>query len=256
MNNLFSLNGKVAIVTGAASGIGKGIARQFALAGADVMLNDLLEKELQQVAKELSVFGAKVETVTSDFFNKSGREKILSATIEKFGNSDILVCNPYKSIQKPALEWTDEDLQSILDADLVAHFSMARMFAQRCKQKGHGGVILFISSEFGTMDMVRRNSLGYDLAKAAIVKMVNILAKEWLSYGIRVNAIAPGATNTPGERNFTSEEELRKSWSQLPAGRPCSPEEIGMEAVAIIANPMINGETRRINAAEHLICVY
>lgn len=250
--SIFSLKGKVALITGAASGIGKGIATQLALAGADVMLNDNALKKLKETAKEINEFSSgTVDIVSADFFDERGRYQILADTIKVFAQVDILVCNPYKSIQKPAIEWSDGNFGAILCSNLVSYFSMARIFAEHNLKEGRDGLIIFITSEFGTMDMVRCNSLGYDVAKAGIIRMISILAKEWMPK-IRVNGIAPGATNTPGERRFATERKLQNAWKKLPKGRPCSPDEIGMEAVSMAANPMINGEVRRINSGEHL----
>jgi len=252
----FCLENKVALVTGAGHGIGAGCARQLSLAGAIVALNDHPDsKDIDTTAKVISrESGQRTTVIRADYFDESERINLLNNTLSAFDHIDILICNPYKSIQKPSINWSLVEFREIFEAVFISHFHMAQLVAREIKKADRKkGCIIFISSEFGTPEMNRSKSVGYDCGKAALLKLTRILALEWIEYGIRVNSIAPGATDTPGERNFAGEKKLQKDWRKLPSGKPCDLSHIGMEAVAIAANEMINGSERLINGGEHLV---
>ena len=252
----FNLETKTALVTGAGRGIGAGCALQLARAGAFVILNDHPEsRDVRTTAASIKKeCGRRNIVIRANYFKESDRKELLKKTISACGQIDILVCNPYYSYQNPAIKWPMEKLKEVFDKVFFSHFHMAQLVAQAMKDQKDlkDKCIIFISSEFGTNEMIRDNSVGYDCAKAALIKLTKILAREWIDYKIRVNTIAPGATNTPGERDFAPDEELRKSWKELPAKRACEPLHIGMEAVCLAANEMINGSVRIINGGEHL----
>ncbi|MBI4128807.1 MAG: SDR family oxidoreductase, partial [Parcubacteria group bacterium] len=192
-------------------------------------------------------------TISADVFTPEGCEDVLQFADDMPGDApDIFVSNPAFSVMKPILEMDRAEFVEVINATLTSHFYMAKLIAQRMVARNACGSIIFISSIYGTEN--RAGSVAYDTAKAGINQMTRVFARELASHRIRVNAVAPGATDTPGERKFATEERLRYDWSHLPWGRAARPEEIG-NVVAFLASDLasyITGQVIGVNGGMDL----
>jgi glucose 1-dehydrogenase len=229
------LQGKVALVTGAGRGIGRGCAVEMARRGASVVINYLAdEAEADSVAEECRAAGGAAMTFRADVGDFTAVDAMFAAALERFGGLDILVNNAYRSIRKPFLDLTPDDLRETWQVSLLAPFYCSQQAARQMVRQGRGGKIIMISSVLAAVPLP--NSLPYNTAKAGLETMARTMAAELAPHGICVNSVEPGWTDTPGERAFITEEDLRKEARKLPFGRLGDIWEIG-QAVAYLASP-------------------
>jgi NAD(P)-dependent dehydrogenase (short-subunit alcohol dehydrogenase family) len=226
-SNPFSLSGQVAVITGGGSGIGFGIAQCFVQAGARVVIVGRRENVLQEAVAQLgSSASYRVHDVT--MFEKN---PALIAQIEsQVGNIDILINNAGVHLKKPALETTEAELQTVLNAHLVASFSLTRISAAKMVERRRGS-ILFIASMTSFFGVP--NVIAYSAAKSAYLGIVRGLATEISGHGVRVNAIAPGWIETDMTEKAMDGDPERKSkvLGRTPMKRFGLPEDIGHAAV-------------------------
>jgi len=196
ISQLFDLKGKIALVTGGAMGIGKGIVDRLSEAGANVVIADINTEQGQQAARELSNSNRKVVFFTTDLRKMDDIENAVNYTIKTFGEIDILVNNAGIFPFMPAFNMTEELWDKVLDINLKSSFFFAQKAAQKMMDKGNGGKIINIAS----IDAFHPsgNLTSYDSSKGGVVMMTRSLALEWGKHGIIVNAIAPGGIQTPG----------------------------------------------------------
>ena len=228
--NLFELEGKVAIVTGASKGIGLSIARGLAEYGAKVVISSRSQESLDVVAKELSVDGLKVFPFACHVGDENQRKDLVKKTIDTYGRIDILVNNAainpvHDSIEKMSSEVYDK----ILNVNLKAAFDLSNLCFPYLK-KGKQGAIINIASVEGLKPSF---GLGlYSITKAALIMLTQVQAKEWGKYGIRSNAICPGLIKTKFSSALWQNEKLKKQIEKhLPAGRVAEPIEMSGLAV-------------------------
>ena len=239
-------NGKKILVIGAGNGIGRGVALSLRQAGYYVIGTDL---------KHNSMDGVVDEAIVSDFFSSEARANLLKRLLHGVPLAG-LVCGPYPSHDKrPLREMTWTELGSQIEGILGAPVDLARLFLLNCLQTSGEQTITFIGSEMGGCGMLRSRSIAYDASKAGLIQATQVLARECVEGGlnVRVNLVAPGATDTPGERLHASETALKESWRRLPAGRPANVLEIGQAVRFVIENQMMRGATLVVNGGEHLI---
>lgn len=223
------LTGKRALITGAGNGIGRGCALALARAGAELVLNDLSSqrKALQATARDA---GGSPQLIEIDTFKERRRESLVAAA----GSVDVFISCPYRSIRKPFLELTLQDWKSVLDATLTSHARLASLVAARMVAAKRPGSIIFIGSIYGLI--TRIGSGAYDASKAGLHQLTRSMAMEFAPHRIRVNAIAPGYTDTPGERRFASEVEIQRAARALPMGELCQPADIGHTAAFLVSD--------------------
>ena len=232
---MVQLEGKVALITGASRGIGRATAVEMARAGANVVINYYSHgDEAEAVADEVRSLGREAITFQADVSDRDAVEKMVAAGVDKFGHIDVLVSNAYYSKREPFLELSVEAVQRTWDVTLWGAFHSAQLAARQMAAQGNGGAICFISSVLSTVPMP--TSLPYNTAKAGINQMSRTIARELAAHKIRSNVIEPGWTDTPGERQFTSEEDMKTEGAKLPWGRLATPEEIANAATFLCSS--------------------
>jgi glucose 1-dehydrogenase len=249
-----TLAGKVALVTGANRGIGRGCALELARAGADVAVNYRSHaEEAGEVAAAVRALGRRAIVIQADVSDRAADEAMVERTAAELGRLDILVANAALSIRKPFLELSESDAVATFATTFWGAFHCAQFAAREMVRRGEGGAIVFIGSVHAVLPM--RNSVPYNAAKAALNHMARTIASELAGARIRVNVVEPGWTDTPGERGFATEEQLREGAAHLPLARLGTSEEIG-KAVAYLASDdaaYITGTVLRIDGGYTLL---
>jgi gluconate 5-dehydrogenase len=191
LDQLFGLRGKVALVTGASSGLGVEFAQGLAMAGADIALVARRLERLQAVAKQLEAFGIRAHAVQADLRDEAQIDAALQQVQETLGPIDILVNNAGIAPVSRAERHTLDRWQQALDVNLTAVFLCCQKVGQQMIERGQGGRIINISSVLGEGANAVHKTVGYAATKGAVTNMTRQLAVEWAPYGITVNALAP-----------------------------------------------------------------
>ena len=232
---MVDLQGKVALITGSSRGIGRGCAIEMATCGADIVINYRTHPdEAEEVAEIVRGLGRDAFTVGADIADRDAVEAMVQQGVDRFGKIDILVNNAAMSIRKPFLEIPVADVSRTIDVCMWGVFHCSQVAARHMAERGEGGKILIISSVHAFIPF--GNSVAYNTAKAGINHMGYTMATELTEHRINVNIIEPGWTDTPGERNFATEEELREGGEKLPWGRLGTIEDIGKTAVFLCSD--------------------
>lgn len=197
INELFSLAGKTALVTGAGLGIGRAIAIGIASAGAGVYLCDIDLASMEETAAAITDLGRDVGMVTADIGDRDQIYDLFQALDQRFGRIDILVNNVGITARHRPEELPVEDLERVLDVGIIGSMLCAQQAGRRMITQGSGGSIINISSIAGTSALGRGN-LAHSVNKGAIHMLTKELAVEWAKHGIRVNAILPCQVLTEG----------------------------------------------------------
>jgi gluconate 5-dehydrogenase len=223
----FSLDNQTAIVTGGGTGLGLGITRCLAEAGAKVVITGRREDVLKEAAREL---GDRVIPMVVDVTNTPTLPAFVERVTKEVGAPDILVNNAGIHVKKPALEMTDEDFTSVLHTHLTGAFALTRAVAPGMLQRGSGSII-FVSSMTAYMGMPL--VAGYATAKSGVVGLVRTLSAEFAPKGVRVNAVAPGWIDTPMLRRAISAdaERERKIKGRIQIEGFGAPDDVGWAAV-------------------------
>ena len=229
------LTDKVAIVTGAGRGIGKGCALELAREGADLVINDRPDSpDLQATATEIRELGRRCHTVEADIFSRAGCEQFVTEAVDVMGHIDILVSNPAFSRRQSFLEYDPDIFEQTLKGTLTSGFHMSQLVGRHLVDRGRGGKIVFISSVQGEMPISR--CVAYGAAKAGLNHMMRTISVELSPHRINVNAIEPGWIDTPGEHLSFSEETIATEGKRLPWGRLGLPEDIGKAAAFLVSD--------------------
>lgn len=196
LHQLFSLKGKVAVVTGGAQGIGQAICRQLAEAGASIVVGDVNETGAKKTVEELATAETKVLAQFLDVKQSETVEALADRAVTELGRLDIWVNDAGVFPVKPALDTTDEEWANTINTDLTGTFYGARAAARRMCSFNNGGVIINITSSLGFRGVPDQAS--YVAAKWGVRGLTAALAVEFAQYDIRVLAVAPGLTRSPG----------------------------------------------------------
>lgn len=236
------MQGKVAIVTGAARGIGKGIAEVLCKKGCKVIIADVLLEEAQKTAGELSEKYGSAEAWGINLLEEAEIEKMMDEVHSKYGSIDILVNNAGITVREPAMEIKAEDFDRVWGVNLRAYYLASRCAARYMKDQESKGSIVCISSCNSEHYTSRRSP--YNITKAAVNGLVGTLAVEWGRLGIRINAVAPGYVLTDMVKEGIGQGiiEPDKIMTIVPLKRFLSQEEIG-NAVSFLASPEASGIT-------------
>ena len=233
-----SLEGKVALVTGSARGIGAALAVGLAEAGANVAVSDVPARLEDAAATKTRVedLGKKSCVYALDVLDLANIQSAIDQVVQDFGSLDILISNAGIRRPKPSLEVTEDDWDLVVDTNLKGVFFCAQAAARHMIAQG-GGRNINIASQFSVV--ARENRAAYCSSKAGVANLTRVLALEWIKHGITVNAIGPGPTVTPGMMAAVprSPEELELELSQhMPLGRRMEPEEL-VGAAIYLASP-------------------
>jgi 2-deoxy-D-gluconate 3-dehydrogenase len=216
----FSLVGRTALVTGANTGIGQGIAVALAGAGADIVAVGRTSPE--ETAGLVRAAGRRFHSIEADLGSASHSAEIVQQAVEHFGAVDILVNNAGIIRRNDALEFTESDWDAVMNVNLKSAFFLCQAVARKMLELKRGGKIINIASMLSFQGGVR--VVSYTASKSGIAGMTRLLANEWASKGINVNAIAPGyiaTNNTTALRN--DENRNREILGRIPAGRHARP---------------------------------
>lgn len=236
MKDAFSLKGRTALVTGGSKGIGKGTAIALAQSGADVAIMGRDQKTLEAAISELVTSGTRCRYYVGDVTKQMEAKEVVRRVAEDFGSLDILVncagiATPFDAM------CDDDDLSGwyqVIDVDLNGTFLMCHYAGLQMRKQGFGRIINITSNSSRIVNIPQKSS-SYNAAKAAADRLTKCLAHEWAGYGIRVNAVAPGYTET-GLVTGVKDEGQTEGWtaywmSQTPTGRFGRPIEIGAAVV-------------------------
>jgi len=219
VERMFSLKGKVALVTGATGALGGAVAKGYGFAGAKVMITARNEKKLQEIAKELTDAGIECAYVVGDPANEEDVKRMVAATVEKYGELNILAaCHGYNN-PKNILDQSVEDWQKIMDADVKSIYILSKYAAEQMVKQGKGGKMVITSSARSKMGMA--GYTGYCTAKGGVDLMVQSLACDLTAkYKINVNSINPTVFRSElTEWMFHDDNVYQNFLKRLPIGR-------------------------------------
>ena len=246
----FTLNGKVALITGAGHGIGKGIAITFAQAGADIAICSRTVSELEEVAADIRALGKRVITIKTDVSVKSEVQDLVAKTVKEFNTIDVLVNNAvvYAKGWPTLVELPEDEWDRTIDVGLKGYYLCCQAVSGVMMKQRKGSII-----NMGSTAGIRPtgNQGAYSVIKAGCMKMTELLASELGPYNIRVNSLAPTNVKTPAFIEATSRQPdfLKKFIAQVPLGRITELWELTAAAVFLAsdASSSINGHTLTVD---------
>jgi NAD(P)-dependent dehydrogenase (short-subunit alcohol dehydrogenase family) len=247
------LSGKIVLVTGAQQGIGRGIALHCAAAGADVAVNWLDdESAAQAIADEIRAGGRRAFSVRGDVARLAEVEVMVAAVETQLGPIDLLVNNAGVFPRVPFLELSESDWDFVLGVNLKGTCFCAQAVAKRMVAAGRSGAIINLTS--GAAYRGSPRGVHYCASKGGVVSLTRQMALELAPYRIRVNAIAPGLTDTAQPRYGSSEEEISAAAQTIPLGRIAQPEDIARTAVFLASDEagFVTGQIPHVNGGGYL----
>lgn len=224
MQALFGLRGKVALVTGASSGLGRHFAKLLARAGAVVVIAARREDKLSGVVAEISAAGGSAHAVAMDVTDAEIVAAAFDRTIEMAGVPDVLINNAGLTVTKPLLQHTNADWDAVVDTNLKGNWLVATEAARRLVEAKRPGSIVNIASILG--ERVAGGVAPYAISKAGVVQATKTMALELARYHIRVNALLPGYVMTDLNRDFLTGDAGERLRLRIPGRRFCEPEEL------------------------------
>jgi NAD(P)-dependent dehydrogenase (short-subunit alcohol dehydrogenase family) len=232
---------QVAIITGAGQGIGFEIARQMAMSGAAVLLNDIDEQLANRAASVINMLGGKCHPMAGDAADIDFIQQMVNEAVRKFGFLTIVIANAGITSYGEFLDYRPEDLQSVINLNLFGSFFLAQKAAIQMKKQTSGGSIVLMSSVTG--HQAHKNLAAYGMTKAGLEMLAKSLVLELSPLNISINTVAPGATLT--ERTL-QDDNYQQIWSRItPMGRAATVEDIA-NAVLFFVLPQsrhITGQT-------------
>ena len=246
------LAGKVALVTGAQQGIGKAIALAYGREGASVVINYLDNPAAaEDSASQIHALGQRAVTMAGDVAYATDVRRMMEAGTT-LGGIDIVVNNAGIFPRVEFLDMTEAQWDEVLGVNLKGTFLCTQAAAQQMVQRGRGGVVINLASSAAFRSSPR--GVHYVSSKAGIVGLTRAAALELAPHRVRVNAIAPGTTDTAQPRYGMSEDELQAAGRQVPLGRMATPEDVADLAVFLASDESrhITGQTMHVNGGQYL----
>jgi NAD(P)-dependent dehydrogenase (short-subunit alcohol dehydrogenase family) len=246
------LAGKVALVTGAQQGIGKAIALAYGREGASVVINYLdNQAAAEEIASQIRALGPRAVPIAGDVAQAADVRRMVEAG-ESLGGIDILVNNAGIFPRVEFLDMTEAQWDEVLNVNLKGTFLCTQAVAQKLVERGRAGAVINLASSAAFRSSPR--GVHYVASKAGIVGVTRATALELAPYRVRVNAIAPGTTDTAQPRYGMSEEELQAAGRQVPLGRMGTPEDVADLAVFLASEEArhITGQTLHVNGGQYL----
>jgi 2-dehydro-3-deoxy-D-gluconate 5-dehydrogenase len=225
----FKLDGKVALVTGASSGLGRAIAIALAEAGANVACHGRTAGQTDATVKEITESGRNGFVVTGDLADETVSASLVDKVISDHGRLDILINNAGTIRRSPAVDYSQEDWNTVIEVNLSSVFRLSQAAGKHMTKRGSGKIVNIASllSFQGGITVP-----AYTASKSAVAGLTKALANEWAKYSVNVNAIAPGYIETKNTAALRSDETRnRQILERIPAGRWGAPEDIAGAAV-------------------------
>ncbi len=249
MHNFFDFSGKVALITGASSGIGRATAELFGECGASIAVTYHKNRAGADAAvAAITGGGGRAIAIQADFTNSPEIARTVAEVEEKLGKIDILVNNAGSLVERlKTLDLTEQRWAEVMDLNATSAFFAAKAVVPKMLENG-GGVIVNVTS-IAARNGGALGSIHYSSAKAAMLTMTKGLAKEFAQAGIRVNAVSPGVIDTPYHETFTTAETMENLRKAIPMGREGRPDEVA-SVIAFLASDAASylcGETVEVN---------
>jgi NAD(P)-dependent dehydrogenase (short-subunit alcohol dehydrogenase family) len=232
-HDIFSLKGKVCIVTGGNQGIGEIVANYIADAGADVVIFDLADAT--EVAEKIAAeYGVRTKAYVCDVTNPDNVQECIDNAAKDMGTLDLLFNNAGICLHKPALECTPKDWLKVIDVNLNGVYYVAQTFGRYLVDNNKKGNIVNTASMSATIVNIPQGQASYNASKAAVVHLTKSLAVEWAEKGIRVNSISPGYIRTAMTGGINP--EWQKMWiDSIPYKRMGVPEELAGAVIYLLS---------------------
>lgn len=244
------LIGKVALITGAAQGIGKAVALLLAQNGADLVVSDINLEKAEETAEEIESMGRKAMAIKVDVANFDDVDRMIQAVMERFGHIDILVNNAGIARDKLILRMTEEDWDAVLNINLKGTFTCTKAVIKHMA-KQRSGKIVNIASVVG--EMGNAGQANYAASKAGVIGFTKTIAREFAQRGINVNTIAPGYIQTPMTDGLSEKvkEELKRL---IPMERLGQPEDVAHAVLFLVSetSSYITGQVLNVNGGIYM----
>src|SRR5688572_9454774 len=232
---VFALDGKVALVTGASRGLGAATAAALAAAGAAVALHSNEQPATQTAERICKESGRRTELFTADLADRAAADALVAGTLARFGRIDILVNNAGIIRRRAAAQHTDDDWDAVIEVNLSNAFRLCRAVGRHLIDSQRPGKIINVASLLSFQGGI--TVPGYAAAKGGVVQLTKALANEWAAHGINVNAIAPGYMHTDNTTALRDDPQRNKQITErIPAGRWGTPADIGGAAVFLASS--------------------
>jgi NAD(P)-dependent dehydrogenase (short-subunit alcohol dehydrogenase family) len=245
MKDMFKLNGKIAVVTGGAGGIGEALAMGLGTQGATVIVSSRNQEAIEKVAQQITAAtGNQAVAIASDVTDEASVQKMADAVVQKFGRIDILVNAMGMNIKRDAFEYPMEDWDKIFAVNVKGTMIVCKIVGKVMRDQ-KSGAIVNLSSVRGIRGYTGGNS-GYCATKGAVELITKALALEWAPHNIRVNALGPALVITPGTKHIAENPELAKKYaSAIPLGRIGMPEDMAGAVIFLCSDAagFVTGQT-------------
>jgi NAD(P)-dependent dehydrogenase (short-subunit alcohol dehydrogenase family) len=245
MKDMFKLDGKIAIVTGGAGGIGEALALGLSFHGATVIVSSRNQEAIEKAAKKISeTTGKETLALTSDVTDEASMQKLVDAVVKKYGRIDILVNAMGMNIKRDAFEYPMQDWDKIFEVNVKGTMIACKTVGKVMRDQ-KGGAIVNLSSVRGIRGYTGGNT-GYCATKGSVELITKALALEWAPHHIRVNALGPALVITPGTKHIAENPELAKKYAAaVPLGRIGMPEDMAGAVIFLVSDAagFVTGQT-------------